>query len=80
MEREGRYFIDPESATEMARLLEQDAIVTQGKPLPEQLPETIACITEVLDLACGPGGWGLELLRNYPHMHLKLIRKPASAW
>ncbi|GLV54392.1 hypothetical protein KDH_12390 [Dictyobacter sp. S3.2.2.5] len=59
-----------ERVDEMARLLEQDAIITQGRPLPEQPPETITHMTDVLELACGPGGWGLQLLQNYPHMHL----------
>ncbi|GCE29446.1 hypothetical protein KDA_49300 [Dictyobacter alpinus] len=64
------YFIDPESAAEMARLLEQDKLITGGKPLPEQSAEMLEHIIDVLDIACGPGGWALELSRLAPHMHI----------
>jgi len=63
---ESIYPIDPENAVEMARLLNQDTVFTKamGGPLAEQ-GETPPC-TSVLDLACGPGGWALDVARMLP--------------
>uniref|UniRef100_UPI0035E46575 class I SAM-dependent methyltransferase n=1 Tax=Thermogemmatispora sp. TaxID=1968838 RepID=UPI0035E46575 len=61
------YVIDPENAGELARLMQQDRLLTEGMGglLPEEglsLPPQ----GRVLDLACGPGGWALELAFQYP--------------
>ncbi|WP_376797334.1 class I SAM-dependent methyltransferase [Thermogemmatispora sp.] len=61
------YPIDPEHVGELARLMQQDRLLTEamGGLLPEEgisLPET----GRVLDLACGPGGWALELAFHFP--------------
>ncbi|WP_052889606.1 class I SAM-dependent methyltransferase [Thermogemmatispora carboxidivorans] len=62
----GTYFIDAEEAAELARLMQQDRLVTEamGGLLPEV--ETLPATAQVLDLACGPGGWALELAFHYP--------------
>ncbi|MBX5458279.1 MAG: methyltransferase domain-containing protein [Thermogemmatispora sp.] len=65
------YVIDPENAGELARLMQQDRLLTEamGGLLPEEginLPEA----GRVLDLACGPGGWALELAFRFPHAHV----------
>ncbi len=62
------YFIDTESAAEMARLLNQDRIITKamGGLLAEQPPEKIAAFARVLDVGCGPGGWVQEMAFAYP--------------
>ncbi|HZR42789.1 MAG TPA: class I SAM-dependent methyltransferase, partial [Ktedonobacteraceae bacterium] len=54
------YFFDPESASEMARLIEQDRMMTKamGGPL-AGLPD-LPLGAQVLDLACGPGSWALD--------------------
>lgn len=59
---ENTYLNDPESGAEMARLLDQDRTLTaaMGGLLPE-LGGEIEGIHDVLDLACGPGGWVQEL-------------------
>ncbi|WP_052889590.1 class I SAM-dependent methyltransferase [Thermogemmatispora carboxidivorans] len=61
------YVIDSEQAAELARLMQQDRILTEalGGLFPEglQLPED----GHLLDLACGPGGWTLEVAFAYPH-------------
>src|SRR5579884_550570 len=64
------YIFDPEDSTEMARLIHQDRVVTQGMGglvagLPE-LPDT----AQVLDLCCGPGGWVLDVAFGHPEMEV----------
>lgn len=63
---ESTYPIDPENAVEMARLLTQDTIVTKamGGPLAEQ--DKDRSFHDVLDLACGPGCWVLDVARLRP--------------
>ena len=66
------YVIDAESAVEQARLLDQDVLLTDamGGPLSEQAGETLDTIRDVLDIACGSGGWVHRVARDYPHMHI----------
>lgn len=62
------YVLDAESAAEMARLMRQDRLLTTGMGgvLPEQTD--VSGIERVLDLACGPGGWSLEVAYTYSDM------------
>lgn len=66
-EQEG-YIIDAENAAEMARLMVQSRVVTEamGGVLTEQ--DGLAQIFQVLDVACGPGGWLLDVVKEYPHV------------
>lgn len=66
------YPVNPENAVEMARLLNQHALLTNamGSLLPELHGERIARLHDVLDLACGPGGWVLDVARTFPHMQV----------
>lgn len=61
---ENTYVIDPESAAEMARLMRQDQLMTAGMggPLTEI---DLNGVQRILDLACGPGGWALEVAYAY---------------
>lgn len=63
------YFIDAESATEMTRLMHQDRLFTQamGGLFPEisTLPD-FSQARRILDLACGPGGWALDVANAFP--------------
>jgi ubiquinone/menaquinone biosynthesis C-methylase UbiE len=63
---ENTYVIDAESATEMARLLHQDRLISShlGGLLPERPNHD--SMQRVLDLACGPGGWAQEVALAYP--------------
>src|SRR5438105_2636500 len=63
---ENTYFIDAESAAEMARLLGQDVLVTKlmGGLFSER-PD-FADIQSVLDIGCGPGGWAIEVAFAHP--------------
>ena len=68
--REDTYFIDPEDATEKARLLLQGRLITQnmGSLLPEGIePQKVH---DVLDMACGPGGWVIDVAFEYPEMQV----------
>lgn len=63
---EDSYFIDAESAAEMARLIQLDMFTTRamGGPFAEQTdPSRFA---QILDIGCGPGGWVLEVAHTYP--------------
>jgi len=63
---ENTYFIDAENAAEMARLTNQDRLMTKsmGGLFPERLDLTH--IHDILDIGCGPGGWVLDVAREYP--------------
>ena len=65
---EGEYFIDAENMAEMARLMYQDRLATEqmGGVLREYSPEKISSLRSVLDLACGPGGWVIDLAYASP--------------
>ncbi len=60
------YFNDPESAAEMARLLEQDRLITAGMGGLFSERSDLEGIHRLLDVACGPGGWALQVARSYP--------------
>ncbi len=63
------YILDADNAAEMARQMLHDHLLTQamGGPLAE--PIVLAQGSHVLDLACGSGGWLLDLIKQYPHIH-----------
>ncbi len=67
---ENTYLIDAESALEMARLLDQDRVMTKGMGgvFPEQEDADLPGVTRILDVACGPGGWVNEVAQHYPHI------------
>src|SRR5690348_6528461 len=69
---ENTYVIDAESAAEQARLHDQDTLLTEamGGPLSEQGEEALRGVRDVLDVACGPGGWVQRVARDYPHMQV----------
>ena len=60
------YIIDAENAAEMARLMVQDRLLTKaiGGLFAEQveLPQ----IHRLIDIACGPGGWLLDVAQQHP--------------
>lgn len=66
---ENTYFIDKDDETELARLLVQDNMYNL---LLDLLPKEFEAFAgaRVLDLACGPGGWALEVSREFPELSI----------
>ncbi len=60
------YIIDIEEGAETARLMHQDKLYTNamGGLFPEQAD--LSYVEHILDLACGPGGWTIEVAFTYP--------------
>jgi ubiquinone/menaquinone biosynthesis C-methylase UbiE len=58
---ESSYVIDQESSVEMARLMELDVTTTKcmGSLFPSDID--LAGVHDILDIACGPGGWVLDV-------------------
>ncbi len=69
-QEENTYVLDAESSAEMARLMRQEHLLTSGMGgvFPEQID--LNGIEQVLDLACGPGGWALEVAYTYSDMRV----------
>ena len=67
---ENTYIIDAEDAAEMARLLDQDKLLTEamGGLFPERAGGDMRDIHDVLDIGCGPGGWIHEVAHSYPNV------------
>src|SRR5260370_14641304 len=68
----GNYYILGNTDTETVHSVEVDKYFNRsiGGPLPEQPEQSLSRIHRVLDIACGPGGWVLELAYAYPHMQV----------
>lgn len=68
--QENTYIFNSESAAEMNRLMMQDRLLT--KEMDGLLPQDIdpSTIHNVLDVACGPGGWALDVAYAYKHMEV----------
>jgi len=64
--RQNDYFIDVESGTEMTRLMYQDRLITKGMGGVFSERADISSMHRILDLACGPGGWVLDVAFEYP--------------
>lgn len=60
------YFFDPESAEEMVRLINLDRFVTRNMGGPLAGIADPSSLHRVVDLACGPGGWVLDVAFAYP--------------
>lgn len=68
-EQPSTYFVqDRSNRDELARLQIQDQMLTRGMGgmLPEQQNPTL--FHRVLDVACGTGGWLIEMAKAYPHI------------
>ena len=64
------YVLDPESPTELARLIMLDrAITTSMGGVMVGIPSHLV-LENVLDLACGPGGWVLDMAFQHPDVEV----------
>ena len=70
--RDNTYVLDTESATEQVRILHQDRMITKcmGGPLRELEPSAIEQMYSILDMACGPGAWVLDMAYEYPRVEV----------
>lgn len=60
------YFNDPESGAEMARLIDQDRLITKGMGGLFSEQSDLSNVHRILDIGCGPGGWALDVAYTYP--------------
>src|SRR5579883_3309683 len=69
-QRHEGYVVDAENAAEMARLMVLQQVLTtaMGGVLAEQ--SDLSQVHDVLDIACGPGAWVLDVAQQYPDMRL----------
>src|SRR5579884_1988647 len=67
---ENTYFIDAENAAEMARLMTLAQLMTEnmGGIFPPDIDPSM--VYQVLDIACGPGQWALNMARSAPHIQV----------
>jgi tRNA G46 methylase TrmB len=67
---ENTYVLDIESAVETARLTDQHGPITRA--MGGLCPEIIdfSGIKNVLDIACGPGGWALDVALAHPEVEV----------
>lgn len=65
-----RYFTNPENAAEMARLMKQSRFFTRsmGGLFPERTD--LEHIRNILDVACGPGAWALDVASTFAHTQI----------
>lgn len=72
------YFITSDVSAEIARLIDQDRLITEH--MGELLPAHLDCSTvkELLDVACGPGGWARDVAHAHPDMQIMGIDINAS--
>lgn len=66
------YYILGDSQAEMVHLIEIDRYFNKamGGLLPEQPEQALSRIHDVLDVACGPGGWALDVAQAFPHVQV----------
>lgn len=64
------YVLDSESPVEMARLIDLDRITTKAMGGPLVGVTALASGAKVLDLACGPGGWVLDVAFERPDVEV----------
>jgi ubiquinone/menaquinone biosynthesis C-methylase UbiE len=69
-QNESTYIFDSESATEMARLIEQGRFTTKATGGPLSGIPSPDSLRQILDLACGPGGWVLDVAFALPDVEV----------
>lgn len=67
---ENTYVVDIHNTAEITRLMSQDRLVTRNMHGPFSEHTDFSSIHDVLDLACGPGGWVLDMAHEHPEMNV----------
>jgi len=62
------YVLDPENPVEMARLINLDRFMTRGMGGSFIGVEGLSPLNNILDMACGPGGWVLDVAFEHPNV------------
>src|SRR5581483_605827 len=70
MDTNNSYVFDLNSPAELARLINQDRFLTQAMGGPLAGLPTLPAQAQVLDVACGPGGWVLDTAFEYPDVEV----------
>jgi SAM-dependent methyltransferase len=60
------YLLDAESPEEMTRLLSMDRLLTRAMGGPLASLPSVPDHARIVDLACGPGGWVIDVASQYP--------------
>jgi ubiquinone/menaquinone biosynthesis C-methylase UbiE len=60
------YVMDTRTSAEMARLVLQDRMITEGMHGIFSERSDLENIHAILDVGCGPGGWALDVAHTYP--------------
>lgn len=60
------YIFDANTPTELARLINQDRVVTQAMGGPLSGIDNPIMLKNIVDLGCGPGGWVLDVAFDLP--------------
>ncbi|GHO46715.1 class I SAM-dependent methyltransferase [Ktedonospora formicarum] len=77
-ERASTYVMDAGNFSEVARLCKQHRLLASGmkRPVPEL--ESLAGIHDVLDVACGAGGWMIDLALENPGLQITGLDNSAT--
>lgn len=67
---ENTYVVDIHNTAEITRLMNQDRLVTRNMHGPFSERSDFTSIHATLDLACGPGGWVLDMAHQHPEMNI----------
>jgi SAM-dependent methyltransferase len=72
---ENTYVFDAESVSETTRLMLQDRQMTRGMggPFSERDRAEFSNMHDILDIACGSGGWVLDVAYEHPHIQVEGI-------
>jgi ubiquinone/menaquinone biosynthesis C-methylase UbiE len=72
---EQTYVFDAESVSETTRLMLQDRRMTRGMggPFSEHPRSDFDKMHDILDIACGSGGWLLDVAHEFPHLQVEGI-------
>lgn len=72
---ENTYVFDAESVSETTRLMVQDRQMTRGMggPFSERDRADFSSMHDILDIACGSGGWVLDVAYEHPHIQVEGI-------